>query len=84
MAVAEWKGGKSRSVDSIDAGSLDDRCPLARYLAQREGTSQMLQLRLLGNIVLVTGKDDIISDGRSTVIVSNGNALLGKITGVYS
>jgi len=30
----------------------------------------------------VTGKDDVISDGTNTIIVSNGNALLGKITGV--
>jgi hydroxyethylthiazole kinase-like sugar kinase family protein len=44
MAVAEWKGGKSRGVDSIDAGSLDDRCRLARFLAHRESASQMLQL----------------------------------------
>jgi|SRR5579862_2194973 len=36
MAVAGWKGGKSRGVDSIDTGSLDDRCRLASYLAQRE------------------------------------------------
>jgi len=31
----------------------------------------------------VTGKDDVISDGTTTIIVSNGNALLGKITGVF-
>jgi hydroxyethylthiazole kinase-like sugar kinase family protein len=36
MAVANWKGGQSRGVDSIDSGSLDDRCRLARFLAQRE------------------------------------------------
>jgi hypothetical protein len=30
----------------------------------------------------VTGKDDVISDGVSTIIVSNGHPLLGKITGV--
>jgi len=30
----------------------------------------------------VTGKDDVISDGTNTIIVSNGNSLLGKITGV--
>ena len=36
MAVAGWKGGKSRGVDSIDAGNLDDRCRLARFLARRE------------------------------------------------
>jgi hydroxyethylthiazole kinase-like sugar kinase family protein len=32
--------------------------------------------------VVVTGKDDVISDGTDTVIISNGNHLLGKITGV--
>lgn len=36
MAVAGWKGGKSRGVDSLDIGNLDDRCRLASYLAQRE------------------------------------------------
>src|SRR5271156_3863670 len=36
MAVAGWKGGKSRGVDSIDAGDLDDRCRLAEFLARRE------------------------------------------------
>jgi hydroxyethylthiazole kinase-like sugar kinase family protein len=32
--------------------------------------------------VVVTGKDDVVSDGTDTVIISNGNDLLGKITGV--
>ena len=30
----------------------------------------------------MTGKDDVISDGEHTIIVKNGSALLGKITGV--
>lgn len=33
---------------------------------------------------MVTGKDDVISDGTTTVIVSNGHEYLGKITGVFS
>jgi hydroxyethylthiazole kinase len=83
MAVAGWKGGKSRGVDSIDSGSLDDRCRLAEYLAQRESSSILLiTLTFLGNIAIVTGKDDIISDGQRTIIVGNGHPLLGKITGV--
>jgi thiamine-phosphate diphosphorylase / hydroxyethylthiazole kinase len=36
MAVAGWEGGKSRGVDSVDAGNLEDRCRLANFLAQRE------------------------------------------------
>jgi hydroxyethylthiazole kinase-like sugar kinase family protein len=39
MAVAGWKGGKSRGVDSIESGNLDDRCRLAAFLASRERTS---------------------------------------------
>jgi len=39
MAVAGRQGGKSRGVDSIDAGNLDDRCRLAIDLAQRERCS---------------------------------------------
>ena len=44
MALADWRGGKSRGVDSIDSGSLDDRCRLARFLAQRESPSSCLLL----------------------------------------
>ena len=82
MAVAGWKGGKSRGVDSIDTGSLDDRCRLAEFLATRESRSFVHLMLSIGNIVVVTGKDDVISDGEHTIIIKNGNALLGKITGV--
>jgi hydroxyethylthiazole kinase-like sugar kinase family protein len=41
MAVAGWKGGKSRGVDSIDSGNLDDRCRLAKFLAQRESSDSI-------------------------------------------
>jgi hydroxyethylthiazole kinase len=46
MAVAQWKGGKSRGVDSIETGSVDDRCRLARFLAQRESTSPEISTTL--------------------------------------
>jgi hydroxyethylthiazole kinase-like sugar kinase family protein len=36
MAVAGWKGGKSRGVDSIGSGNLDDVCRVASFLARRE------------------------------------------------
>lgn len=41
MAVAGWEGGKSRGVDSIDTGSLEDRCRLAEFLSQRESSSSL-------------------------------------------
>jgi thiamine-phosphate diphosphorylase / hydroxyethylthiazole kinase len=83
MAVAGWEGGKSRGVDSIDAGDLGDRCRLAKFLALRESPNLLDGTNLLGNIAIITGKDDVISDGKTTIIISNGTALLGKITGVW-
>jgi hydroxyethylthiazole kinase len=41
MAVAGWAGGKSRGVDSVDNGSLEDKCRLASHLAQRERMLRM-------------------------------------------
>ena len=37
---------------------------------------------LLGNIVLLTGPIDYISDGQRTIAIGNGHELLGQITGV--
>jgi len=45
MAVAQWKGGRSRGVDSIDSGNAEDCCRLARFLARRESTSPNFQRR---------------------------------------
>jgi len=35
----------------------------------------------LGSIVVITGKDDIVSDGKRTAIVSNGHELMGRVVG---
>lgn len=37
--------------------------------------------RMLGVVVVVTGKDDMVSDGKAIYIVSNGTPLLTKVTG---
>jgi hypothetical protein len=65
-----------RAIWTTDADSL-------YFLLDENVDSFFLQLTS-GNIVLVTGKDDVVSDGLNTIIVSNGHPLLGKITGVYS
>ena len=36
---------------------------------------------VLGCIIVMTGKTDIISDGRTSVLVSNGHPMLANITG---
>ncbi|KIL42252.1 hydroxyethylthiazole kinase [Gordoniibacillus kamchatkensis] len=37
--------------------------------------------RQLGTVVAVTGKDDIVSDGKATYVCRNGNAILTRVTG---
>jgi Hydroxyethylthiazole kinase family len=44
----------------------------------------MARTDILGNVVVVTGKDDVISDGARTIVVSNGHPMLSQITGVLS
>jgi hydroxyethylthiazole kinase len=44
MAVARWEGVHSRGVDSINAGSIDDRCRVAQFLARRERISSTFQV----------------------------------------
>ncbi|MGF9713109.1 hydroxyethylthiazole kinase [Paenibacillus naphthalenovorans] len=63
--------GEARSikgVDALEAGG--DAAELARQAA-----------RTLGVVVVVTGKDDMVSDGKIVYKVSNGTPLLTRVTG---
>ncbi len=62
---------QQKGVDS-GASTLSDleKATLVRDLARREGT-----------VVVMTGASDFLSDGKRTYAISNGHALLGKITG---
>ena len=69
--VSGVTGVKQRGVDSgASQLHLEDRIRLVQTTAARER-----------NIILMTGKDDVISDGERTVIVQNGHEYLGEITG---
>ncbi|KAF2763560.1 Hydroxyethylthiazole kinase [Pseudovirgaria hyperparasitica] len=69
--VAGMAGAQQRGVDSgASTLSLEEKARLVQQLATRER-----------NIVLMTGKVDVISDGRRTYAISNGHELLGSITG---
>lgn len=57
-----------KGVDAAEAGG--DAVGLARKAAQ-----------VLGVVVVVTGKDDMVSDGKVIYKVSNGTPLLTKVTG---
>lgn len=56
--------------DSIDESNLDSSTEIAKKLALQTGTT-----------VVVTGKIDIITDGKTCYVVKNGNEMLSRITG---
>jgi thiamine-phosphate diphosphorylase/hydroxyethylthiazole kinase len=62
---------QQRGVDSAPSTStLEEKVDIVRSLAKRER-----------NVVLMTGKVDILSDGARTVVIENGHEYLGNITG---
>lgn len=63
--------GQSWAIKGVDAGEGDGNvAQLAKEAAQQ-----------LGCIVVITGKEDVITDGTATFIVSNGHPILTKVTG---
>lgn len=70
-AVSGTSGVQQRGVDSgASTKTLEEKARLVKDLAARER-----------NVVLMTGKTDLISDGERTYAVSNGHEYLGNITG---
>ena len=63
--------GEEWSIKGVDAG---------------EGTGNSLELaqsaaKKLNTIVVITGKDDVVTDGKTTFVVHNGHSILTKVTG---
>ncbi|KAF2477604.1 TMP-TENI-domain-containing protein [Lindgomyces ingoldianus] len=68
---SESKSSQQRGVDSgTSLFSFEEKAYLVSRIALRER-----------NVVLMTGKVDIVSDGMRTYSISNGHSLLGEITG---
>jgi thiamine-phosphate diphosphorylase/hydroxyethylthiazole kinase len=64
-------GVQQRGVDSGSSTlNSKQKAAMVRALADRER-----------NVVLMTGAEDYVSDGRRTFLIKNGNKLLGDITG---
>jgi len=63
--------GESWAIKGVDAGEGNgDVRALARSAAERLRTT-----------VVITGKEDVVADGRRLFVVRNGNPLLTKVTG---
>ncbi|MFC3750721.1 hydroxyethylthiazole kinase [Paenibacillus sp. GCM10012306] len=63
--------GEQWTIKGVDAGTGDgDAVELAQKAARK-----------LGCIVIVTGKEDVITDGTTTYIAANGHPILTKVTG---
>ncbi|MBW4083348.1 hydroxyethylthiazole kinase [Paenibacillus sp. S150] len=63
--------GESWSIKGVDAGAGDgDVVALAVKAALK-----------LNCVVIITGKEDVITDGSSTYVVSNGHPVLTRVTG---
>ncbi|MED3623962.1 hydroxyethylthiazole kinase [Neobacillus thermocopriae] len=63
--------GENWKIKGVDAGDTSgDVVNLAIKAAQ-----------ILNCVVVITGKDDVITDGTTTFLVSNGHQLLTKVTG---
>lgn len=63
--------GEVWNIRGVDAGDSDgDVIELAESAAQK-----------LNTIVALTGKEDVITDGESTLVVRNGHPILTKVTG---
>jgi hydroxyethylthiazole kinase len=63
--------GKDWEIKGVDGGEHQgNRLELAVQAAKKFNT-----------IVVITGKDDVLTDGETTYLVSNGHPLLTKVTG---
>lgn len=74
MEIQELAGVGGLQQRGVDSGpstmSHEERAALVKNLAARER-----------NVVLMTGKTDILSDGHRTMIIENGHEYLSEITG---
>lgn len=61
---------QQRGVDSSATLTTQEKATLVSDLARTER-----------NIVLLTGKCDVVSDGEQTFVVENGHEVMGRITG---
>lgn len=68
ISILAGAGGKIKGVESV--GEYENIVDTAQALARRAKS-----------IVVVTGKEDLITDGKNTFLVANGHPLMGAVVG---
>lgn len=68
VSILAGRGGEIKGVEAVgDKGSIEQ---IAKEFASEKE-----------NVVAITGKEDVVSDGRRTAIIKNGDFMLSTITG---
>lgn len=75
--------GCNSHAAGVDAGTEDNLCPQAAEDKKKSREIEALRQFTQKNntVVVVTGETDLIIDGENIACVSNGDQMLGKITG---
>lgn len=70
LGTGTTKGVDADVADEVNAQTLPDVLQFARTLAKETGA-----------VIIITGKQDLLTDGEESCLVSNGHAMMSRITG---
>ncbi len=66
----DTRGVDAADADRLGSAGVDDTIALARAFARK-----------IGAVVAVTGATDVVTDGERVCVITNGNALMSRVTG---
>ncbi len=70
LGTGTTKGVDADVADEVNAQTLPDVLQFARTLAKETGA-----------VIIITGKQDLLTDGEESCLISNGHAMMSRITG---
>lgn len=70
MGSGTTKGVDADSADEVNEQTLPEVLQFAHKLAKKTGA-----------VIIITGKQDLVTDGDRSCLISNGNAMMSRITG---
>lgn len=76
--LSEWKTlcGQEAGVSGVDLSEADSRDQVSSHLTWLGGFA-----RRYGAVALVSGPEDLITDGNQALLVSNGHPMMARLTG---